>query len=315
MQNKFIDRIITQTLRVIKEEVSLDFKKLRYFSEVARLKSFSKAAQVLYVSQTAVSQQIAAMEAELGVELFYRDKKNVRLTMPGEAFLQDSKRLLKLYENAVIKAREVSSGSEGMIKIGFFSMFDRDVIVPVLSSFHQGYPKVKLSIVQCNYEDMKLNLLNGTIDIGFYFQMESEEIEELKVYETYPQLCVNRNHRLAGKTVIQPEDLKAEQVISYIKNKEQSDYYKAHHNSDNPLFSIDKSILVENMDDAVMLVSMNAGISFLPEITNFINHDQIAFIRQEVERIPFNVNAYWSKDNTNPVLYRFLNEIKKKYSL
>lgn len=51
----------------------MDFKKLRYFSEVARLKSFSKAAQVLYVSQTAVSQQIAAMEAELGVELFYRD--------------------------------------------------------------------------------------------------------------------------------------------------------------------------------------------------------------------------------------------------
>ncbi|GLB32193.1 LysR family transcriptional regulator [Lacrimispora amygdalina] len=293
----------------------MDFKKLRYFSEVARLKSFSKAAKVLYVSQTAVSQQIAAMEAELGVELFYRDKKNVRLTLPGEVFLQDSKRILKLYENAVIKTREVSSGSEGMIKIGFFSMFDRDVIAPVLFSFHQGFPKVKLSIVQCNYEDMKLNILNGTIDIGFYFKMESEEIEELKVYQTYPRLCVNRNHRLSGKTVIQPEDLLAEQVISYIKNKEQSDYYKAHHNSDNPGLSIDNSILVENMDDAVMLVSMNAGISFLPEITNFINHDQVVFIRQDVEKVPFNVNAYWSKENTNPVLYRFLNEIKKKYSL
>ncbi|MDW2798437.1 LysR family transcriptional regulator [Clostridium boliviensis] len=293
----------------------MDFKKLRYFSEVARLKSFSKAAKVLYVSQTAISQQIAAMESELGVELFYRDKKNVRLTLPGEVFLQDSGRLLKLYENAVIKTREVSSGSEGMIKIGFFSMFDRDVIAPVLSSFHQRYPKVKLSIVQCNYEDMKLNILNGTIDIGFYFQMESEEIEEMKVYQTFPKLCLSRNHRLSGKTLIHPEDLKTEQVISYIKNKEQSDYYKAHHNSDNPILPIDNSILVENMDDAVMLVSMNAGVSFLPEISGFINHDQIMFISQEVEKVPFDVNAYWSKDNTNPVLSRFLEEIKEKYSL
>ncbi|HIU75914.1 MAG TPA: LysR family transcriptional regulator [Candidatus Pelethocola excrementipullorum] len=290
----------------------MDLKRIKYFTEVARLKSFSKAAKVLYVSQTAVSQQIAVLEKEVGVELLIRDKKKVQLTSAGNVFLLEANRLIRQYENAVIKAKEAAYGLDGMIKIGFFSMFDRDVIAPALADFHLKYPKVKLNIVQCSYKDMRSNLLNGTIDIGFSFHMESDEIEELGIYQTYPQLCVNRNHRLADKTLIEPKDLEGEHVISYIKNKEQSDYYEAHRTKASSEVQTDVSLLVENMDDAVMLVNINAGIAFLPKITDFINPDKVVFIDQEIQKVPFDVNAYWIKANQNPVLQLFLNVLSEK---
>lgn len=287
----------------------MDLKRIKYFIEVARLKSFSKAARALYVSQTAVSQQIAVLEKEVGVELLIRDKKKVQLTSAGNVFLIEASRLIQQYENAVLKATEAAYGLNGIIKIGFFSMFDRDVIEPILAGFHLRYPKIKLHIIQCSYKDMKSNLLNGTIDIGFSFHMESSEIEGLEIYQTYPKLCVNRNHQLASKSFIEPEDLEGEQVISYIKNKEQFEYYEAHRTKASSEVQTNNSLLVENMDDAVMLVNINAGIAFLPKISDFINPEKIVFIDQQIEKVPFDVNAYWFKANLNPVLLLFLDEL------
>ena len=180
----------------------MDLRKVTCFLEVARLKSFSKAAKVLYISQTAVSQQIAGLEEDLGVVLFYRDKKSVCLTDAGRVFFHESKRILRLCENVAQRTREAAEGSEGMIKIGFFSMFDRSVVAPVLSIFHRTYNNVKLNIVQCSYRDMKSNLLNGTIDIGFTFLLSSDELEELKIYRTFPKLCVNKANPLAQKKIL-----------------------------------------------------------------------------------------------------------------
>lgn len=99
----------------------MDLRKVTCFLEVARLKSFSKAAKVLYILQTAVSQQIAGLEEDLGAVLFYRDKKSVCLTDAGRIFFHESKRILRFCENVAQKTREAAEGSEGMIKIDFFS--------------------------------------------------------------------------------------------------------------------------------------------------------------------------------------------------
>lgn len=76
----------------------MELKRIRCFMEAARLKSLSKAAKVLYLSQTAVSQQIAALEEMMSVRPFDRDKKEVKLTIAGEIFLTEAKRLVRLYD-------------------------------------------------------------------------------------------------------------------------------------------------------------------------------------------------------------------------
>lgn len=292
--------------------VVMELKRIRCFIEVARLKNFSKAAKVLYLSQTAVSQQIASLEETMGVRLFDRDKKEVKLTIAGEAFLAEAKRLVRLYDNAILKTQAYAQGIDGVIKLGFFSMLDRDVMSSVIADFHEKYPRTQISIVQCNYADMKNNILNNTIDLGFCLQLDSVELNQLKIYEQLPKLCVNTKHPLASKSFITPDDIIGETIISYYKNTEQQEIYKSYHNEKNPGMEFNSSFLLENMDDAVMLVSADLGISFLPEIENFVNPDKIVFIDQNIEEVPFEVKAYWKKNTNNPSLLRFIDIIKKE---
>lgn len=293
----------------------MELKRLRCFLEVARLQNFSKAAKVMYLSQTAVSQQIAALEEMMHVKLFERDKKEVKLTIAGEAFLPDAKRLVKLYDNAVLRTQAYAQGVDGIIKLGFFSMLDRDIMSTVIADFHEKYPNTQISIVQCNYEDMKNNILNDTIELGFCFHLDSTELEELKVSEQLPKLCVNRNHPLASKSFVTAEDIVGETVISYFKNIVQREVYESHHTGKDPGLTFNRSFLLENMDDAIMLASTNVGITFLPQIENFVNPNKIVFIDQNIEQVPFEVKAYWKKDGNNPSLLKFIEEIKNKLIL
>jgi DNA-binding transcriptional LysR family regulator len=290
----------------------MELKKIRCFIEVARLKSFSKAAKVLYISQTAVSQQIAALEEIMNVRLFDRDKKEVKLTIAGETFLVEAKRLVKAYDNAVLKTQAFAQGVDGIIKLGFFSMLDRDVMSSIIAEFHKKYPKTQISIVQCNYGDMKNNILNNTIDLGFCFYLDSIELDQLKIYEQLPKLCVNTKHPLASKKCITPEDIAGETIISYYKNVEQQEVYESHHDETNPGLEFNNSFLLENMDDTIMLVSANLGITFLPEIENFVNPNKIVFIDQNIEVVPFEVKAYWKKNLDNPSLEKLIDIIKEK---
>jgi DNA-binding transcriptional LysR family regulator len=290
----------------------MELKRIRCFIEVARLKSFSKAAKVLYLSQTAVSQQIATLEEMMSVRLFDRDKKEVKLTIAGETFLLEAKRLVRLYDNAILKTQAYAQGVDGVIKLGFFSMLDRDVMSNVIAHFHSKYPRTQISIVQCSYEDMKNNILNNTIDLGFCFYLDSIELNQLKIYEQLPKLCVNTKHPLASKSLITPEDIIGETIISYYKNVEQQEVYESHHDEGNPGLEFNRSFLLENMDDAVMLVSTNVGITFLPEIENFVNPNKIVFIDQNIEEVPFEVKAYWKKNTNNPSLSKLIDTIKEE---
>jgi DNA-binding transcriptional LysR family regulator len=290
--------------------VIMELKRIRCFIEVARLKSFSKAAKVLYLSQTAVSQQIATLEEMMSVRLFERDKKEVKLTIAGETFLLEAKRLVRLYDNAILKTQAYAQGVDGVIKLGFFSMLDRDLMSNVIAHFHRKYPKTQISIVQCNYEDMKNNILNNTIDLGFCFQLNSIELNQLKIYKQIPKLCVNKKHPLASKLLITLDDIIGETIITYYKNVEQQEVYESYHDEGNPGLEFDRSFLLENMDDAVMLVSTNVGITFLPEIENFVNPNKIVFIDQNIEDVPFEVKVYWKKDTNDQLLLKFIDTIK-----
>lgn len=288
----------------------MELKRIRCFIEVAKLKSFSKAAKALFLSQTAVSQQIANLEETMSVRLFERDRKEVKLTIAGETFLPEAQKLVKLYDNALSKTQAYAQGADGVIRLGFFSMLDRDVLSSAVADFHERYPAAQISIVQCNYEDMKNNIVNSTIDLGFCFQLESEELNQLKIYKQIPKLCMNSRHPLASKKIIHAEDVRGEKILSYYKNAEQQELYASHHGEDNPGLEFNRSFLLENMDDTIMLVSANVGITFLPEIENFVNPDKIVFREQDMEEVPFEVRAYWKKDNHNPALHRFLDIVQ-----
>ncbi|MGY0627447.1 MAG: LysR family transcriptional regulator, partial [Paraglaciecola chathamensis] len=99
----------------------MEIKVLKTFVAVATYRSFSGAARALYTVQPAVSRQISELENELGVKLFWRNTREVKLTSAGEALLVESNRLIALQQSAIEKVRRVAKGETGQLRIGYIS--------------------------------------------------------------------------------------------------------------------------------------------------------------------------------------------------
>ena len=125
----------------------MELRHLRYFVAVAEELSFTRAAERLHIGQPPLSQQIQALEAEVGARLLDRSKRWVRLTEPGKLFLADARRVLALSEQAVDTARRAQRGEAGELRIGFtYSTPFTPLFATVINRYRQRYPGVALTL-------------------------------------------------------------------------------------------------------------------------------------------------------------------------
>lgn len=142
----------------------MEFRQLEVFACVAEYKSFSKAAQALYLAQSTVSTHIKNLERELQKELFSRTTKKLRLTDDGRRFLTYVQRILETRDAAL---EELNSAEEQLLRLGASTIPSGYLLPRLLSSFHMLHPEVYYQIRQGNSEEILERVLDGTIDIGF----------------------------------------------------------------------------------------------------------------------------------------------------
>ena len=145
----------------------MDVRKLQYFVSVAKNLSFTKAAKEHYISQTAMSQQIAAMESELEVILFQRSKNKVAITPAGEFLLKAASDLIVEYENMIQKTRDIHRGGKGSLRIGYAGPTEGELLVYVLEAFQEKYPYVDVHIEQTTFKNLSQNLIEEAYDVVF----------------------------------------------------------------------------------------------------------------------------------------------------
>ena len=145
----------------------MELRHLRYFVAVAEDLSFSRAAERLLVAQPALSTQIAQLEAELGVLLLDRNRRSVRLTLAGQAFLQDARGLLRAADEAGERVRRVSRGEEGQLTIAFFSAPTMIFLPEIVRHFRSLHPGVSLRLLELTPERQLPALVQGVADLGF----------------------------------------------------------------------------------------------------------------------------------------------------
>lgn len=164
--------------------MAINYELYRVFYQVALNLSFSKAAEKLFISQSAVSQNIKNLEKELKTELFIRSTKNVQLTEAGRLLFEHIEPAFNLIENGEKSIREINALKRGEIHLGANDTISKDYLLPYLKEFHQLYPEVQIKItnrtsstcidlLQQNKVDLIIsNLPNQKITE----QMESQEI-------------------------------------------------------------------------------------------------------------------------------------------
>jgi DNA-binding transcriptional LysR family regulator len=204
-----------------------DFRQLRYFIAVAEELSFTRAAQRLHLSQPPLSQQIQALEQDLGIRLLDRDKRNVTLTAPGQIFLEQARQILAMAEETRVKVTEAAAGFSGHLKLAYtVSVSFHPALPQILLRLGQNAPNVRVWLSEMYTEAQFAALRAGQIDVGFVRDEPSHEEDahalRLDVIDREPLLlALPSGHRLAGRQnleigevagepfVIQPRELAA----------------------------------------------------------------------------------------------------------
>lgn len=140
--------------------------RIQTFLEVANCLSFSTAAQNLHISQQAVTRQIAALEQELGLRLFYRTTRQVALT-PAGSFLRDSfTQLNRQVGDSIRRARELDSSGKALLRVGFLSALSRkDIILPITEFLMRQHPQLELDIRLLDFVALRNSLLDNQLEL------------------------------------------------------------------------------------------------------------------------------------------------------
>jgi len=197
----------------------MELRHLRYFAAVAEELHFTRAAKKLHMEQPPLSQQIQALEAELGVALFRRSKRHVALTEAGRRFLVSAKRILADAELATDEVRRVSRGELGELRIGFSSSLPLTSLLPrVLRDYRATYPHVTLTLREMFTIDQIDALQQGHLDIGLIRFRGTEPSSDLLLHEISQdplRLVVHASDPLAQRKDVAMAELKQRGFIVY----------------------------------------------------------------------------------------------------
>lgn len=176
----------------------MELTHLKYFVAVADELHFGNAAKKLNIAQPPLSQQIMKLEDELGVKLFHRTSRSVKLTDEGQLFLEEARIILKRSENAVSRVRDYALSTYNRLSIGFNEPAINTFLPEAVVSFRKKYPEINLQLHELTTLEQLQALENGSIDIGFLrpFQHDLTNFKTISLFEEPYCLVFPEKHKL-----------------------------------------------------------------------------------------------------------------------
>ena len=191
----------------------MDNSRYRIFCEALRLGSFTKAADALGCTQSAVSQSVQALERELGFTLVKRRKGRIELTRDGESLFPFIQRMRAAEVALERKKREMKGLQETVIRIGTFTSISRNFLPPVIASFRARYPGARFILQQGSHSSIPEWLEEESVDLGFINTDMVTGFETLPLYRDRFLAVLPKGHPLAGKESVALAELALEHRI------------------------------------------------------------------------------------------------------
>lgn len=282
----------------------MDIQQLKYFLALAKELHFWKTAEKMNITQSALSRHIMSLENELGLQLFFRNKRNVKLTPAGE-FLQEkwSTELIQL--EAIQKhARQIHLGGHGSICIAHPDSISSSILPDFIKKISSAFPKLKIELVQLTYEQQEDHLKNYKIDLAFSReQNQSPAITSKNIGSENLCLVVPADHHFKKLHDVTNESIAEEKFIS--TNAGTSNSYDAIISDVYRHYQIDPDsyISCEFGSTIISLIKNDLGISVLPESYRLHGNESVRFIP-----LAFKANLYlnWRKDDPNTLITNIL---------
>lgn len=290
-------------------------RQIRYFQAVVRNNSFSEAAEECHISQSAISQQIQALERELGFYLLERKNRKFSLTPAGEYFYKKSLVLIADYEQMCREAGKLSKDDKAVLAIGYLRCYSGQEFHLALEEFSAKYPDVLVKIEYGNHEELYELLRTGGVDLVLNDQRRafSDQYVNLILTVGKEYIEISSRNPISHLPSITPQELKNIPCI-LVSSKEQRENEQEYYQG---VVGFQGDFLYAgNLEEARLLVI--GGQGFMPvegvkKAENFgTSIRRIPLFRGETQ-ITRNYGAFWKKDNSGYYVEEFADILKRKF--
>ncbi len=299
------------------EGAAVNQTQLRYFVSAAETLNFTKTAERYFITQTAITQHVRALEDSLGCALFDRSTRPIRLTPAGRAFYADAVAILSRMDAAAGHVREIEQGAAGTLRVGFLRGYERSDLSGTVRRYHRAHPGVFITFERQSSDRLAAGLLSDAYDVIFTWDStelyKKEEIASAPMEKVRLVVALYAGHPLSHRLTLSWADLKGEPLL-YMSPSEDPDtggdalfmsLYRAAGYDPDIIFR------TSDLETILMMVSSEQGVSILPDyFTNkMIGADNLIFIPLTGEAEHEEMTALWKKQNLNPALPSFVREL------
>lgn len=194
----------------------MELIQLKYFTTIAETMSFTAAAEILHVSQPALSYQIRHLERELGTRLFERKSRRIKLTPDGEVFLPLAQSVLFRANEALRILREHMGAEVGEVRMGCNPSVAQSLVPAILAEFHNDYPRVMVEVTEGGDTELQRLIQTGQIDFAVVTAPGSPQILDVTPLGTeYLRVVTSVRHELAKRRRVDLRDLSEEQFVFF----------------------------------------------------------------------------------------------------
>lgn len=289
----------------------MTLQQLRYFVAITQNSSFSKAAQLYYVSQTAVSQQIKLLEEEFQVPLFVRAHHAVHLTAAGQVLYDYAVRILDLTEQAAARTRAAKPDFYPPIEIGVMSGMERLPLMEKLLQFKEHSPHIPLRFHFGGYPKLQKQVQQKELDLALVLEImplpAGTSLASVVVVQLQQYVVLNRQSRLASYVSLKHEQLSDETYSVLRLDRELWGQLSA--KLERQGIDTRTTRFADSMEALVLQISFDGGYALLakPVIAQLPANQNLAFVPLENDTVP--ALALWNRENISPALRLLLQEL------
>lgn len=287
-------------------------EQLRGLVAVAEELHFGRAAARLRMTQPPLSRQIQKLEAAIGVQLLERDNRRVVLTPAGDAFLREARRILAIAEAAPDLAQRVSSGTRGLVRIGFTAGSTFGILGRLLNDLERELPEVRIELFEMVTREQVAALAAEDVDLGLARPpFDADLFDSRLLHREALLLAVPVGHRLMGlDRPANPDDLTGESLIFHSQQKAR--YFYDLVVSMVPLAQERVVHSVSQILTMLWLVSAGRGIAFVPASATLLGVPRVSFVPLATAvPEPVELHLLWPRHSQNPALGKTLAVLTK----
>ena len=291
----------------------MQIESLKVFCDLVETQSFTKAAQINGVTQSAVSQQITVLERQFNAALIQRPKRKFSLTREGETLYETSKIIIQTYDSLRHRIQEIQNIVSGTVKVVTIYSIGLHELPPYLKKFLKKHPTVNVSVEYRRATQLYDDIISGMADIGLVaYPQKDSRLQVTSLREDLLVLICHPQHPLAGKTKLKLENIGGQKFIGFepdIPTRRAIDKILRDRNVE-----VDHVMEFDNIETVKRAVEIDAGISIVPRSTvaQEANKKTITIVEIEDEKFFRPLAAVHKKGKVlSPAMKEFLTLLKK----